>query len=393
LLTHSIPFSPDLPGDFFTQFSASAGVFALRGADENAEPYVSKAANLRRRLQRLLSPPESQSKRLNLRERVVRIDYELTGSDFESGLLLYRLLRHEFPKTYQKRLRLHQAPLIRLNLQNAYPRAYVTNKLGKISAGSLYYGPFQSRALAEKYMNDSLDLFKIRRCTFELHPDPAFPGCVYSEMKMCLAPCFKGCTDEAYMAEVSRVQAYFDSGGDSLLHELEAERDRLSADLDFEGAAHLHAKIAKLKGILSLCDDICRRLDQLDAVIIQPSLEPGSVALFRFHKGELRGPEKLAVEGRREDAVESPVEPPSHDELLRNALQKLEGHGAKSAAQFSEEMAILKRWYYRTHKTGEIILARADGEISIRKLANAAVRVLKGEKSISKADEVNQQPC
>jgi excinuclease ABC subunit C len=375
LLTHSIPFSPDLPADFFTQLPASAAVFALRGADENAEPYVSKAANLRRRLQRLLSPPESQSKRLNLRERVVRIDYEVTGSDFESGLLLYRLLREAFPKTYQKRLRLHHAPLVRLNLQNAYPRAYVTNKLGKMSAGSLYYGPFQSRALAEKFMNDSLDLFKIRRCTFELHPDPAFPGCVYSEMKMCLAPCYKGCTDEAYMNEVARVQAYFDSGGDSLLHELEAERDRLSADLDFEGAAHLHAKIAKLKGILSLCDDICRRLDKLDAIIVQPASEAGSVALFRFRKGELCGPEKIAVESKREDAVEAPVERPSHDELLRNALQKLEGQGAKSTTQFSEELAILKRWYYRTHKTGEIVLARADGELPMRKIANSARKI------------------
>jgi excinuclease ABC subunit C len=395
LLTHSIPFSPDLPADFFTQLPASAAVFALRGADENAEPYVSKAANLRRRLQRLLSPPESQSKRLNLRERVVRIDYEVTGSDFESGLLLYRLLREAFPKTYQKRLRLHHAPLVRLNLQNAYPRAYVTNKLGKMSAGSLYYGPFQSRALAEKFMNDSLDLFKIRRCTFELHPDPAFPGCVYSEMKMCLAPCFKGCTDEAYMNEVARVQAYFDSGGDSLLHELEAERDRLSADLDFEGAAHLHAKIAKLKGILSLCDDICRRLDLLDAIIVQPASEAGSVALFRFRKGELCGPETFMVETKeiaeKQEGAGSPAEPsPSQHELLRHALQRLEGQEAKSATQFSEALALLKRWYYRTHKTGEIILARRDGELPMRKIINAITRVSRCEKAVAEKVKAQQ---
>jgi excinuclease ABC subunit C len=384
VLTHSIPFSADTPADFFTQFPATAAVFALRGADENAEPYVSKAANLRRRLQRLLAPPESQSKRLNLRERVVRIEYEPTGSDFESGVLLYRLLRQEFPRTYQARLRLHHATLIRLNLQNAYPRAYVTNKLGKMSDSSLYYGPFQSRALAEKYMNDSLDLFKIRRCTFELHPDPAFPGCVYSEMKMCLAPCFKGCTDEVYAAEVARVQAYFDSGGETLLQELETERDRLAADLDFEGAAQLHAKVARLKGILSLCDGICRRLDQLDAVLIQPSAESGSVALFRFRKGELWGPERLEVESKQlveqpEGTDQAKAVSSKPEELLRGALQKLEGHGAKSATQFSESLAILKRWYYRTHKTGEIVLARADGELPMRKIINAVNRVYRGD--------------
>src|SRR5262245_4037744 len=237
LLTHAIPFSPAHSQDFFAQFPAVPAVFLLRGADTAAEPYVSKTANLRRRLQRLLAPPESQSKRLNLRERAALIEYTATGSDFESVLLLYKLLRHEFPGNYQKRLRLRPAPLVRLNLENEYPRAYVTTRLGRLGRKSIYYGPFRSRVQAEKFMNDSLDLFKMRRCNFDLNPDPKFPGCVYSEMKMCLAPCFKGCTDEAYAAEVSRVQGYFDSSGQSLIGEIEAERDRLSGALDFEAAS------------------------------------------------------------------------------------------------------------------------------------------------------------
>ena len=293
MLAHSIPFSPDHSADFFAQFAAAPAVFALRGADETAEPYVSKTTNLRKRLQRLLAPPESQSKRLNLRERTATIEYSLTGSDFESVLLLYQTLRQEFPDTYQKRLRLRPAPVVRFNLENEYPRAYVTTRIGKLTGRSLYYGPFRSRAVADKFLNDSLDLFKMRRCTFDLNPDPTFPGCVYSEMKMCLAPCFKGCTDEAYAAEVARVQEYFDSGGQSLLRELEAERERLSAELDFEAAAAQHAKVAKIKAILSACDDICGRLDRLDAVIIQPSAEAKSVALFRFHGGELLGPRRF----------------------------------------------------------------------------------------------------
>ena len=381
ILAHSIPFSVDHPADFFAQFPAAPAVFLLRGAEENAEPYVSKTASLRRRLLRLLAPPESrpdaapgapQSKRLNLRERAVRIEYTLTGSDFESALLLYRILRHEFPGTYQKRLRLRPAPLIKLNLENEYPRAYVTTRLGRLTRRSLYYGPFRSRAVAEKFMNDSLDLFKVRRCTFELNPDPEYPGCVYSEMKMCLAPCFKGCTDEEYMAEVGRVQAYFDSGGQSLVQEMEAERDRLSTDLDFEAAAQQHTKVAKVKAILSSNDDICRRLDQLDAVVVQPAVEKNSVALFRFRKGELAGPDVFAlqIEGESE----------SLEHRLRSCLEQFVPVGARSALQFTEEMAILKRWYYRSHKVGEIVLARADGQLPVRKLANAVGRVARGEK-------------
>jgi excinuclease ABC subunit C len=377
LLTHAIPFSKEHLQDFFLQFPAAPAVFLLRAVDRSAEPYVSKTSNLRRRLLRLLAPPESQSKRLNLRERVATIEYSLTASDFESVLLLYKLLRHEFPKSYQKRLRLRPAPLVRLNLENEYPRAYVTTRLGRISGRSLYYGPFPSRVIAEKFLNDSLDLFKMRRCTFDLNPDPKFPGCVYSEMKMCLAPCFKGCTDEAYAAEVGRVQAYLDSGGQSLIQEMEAERERLSTALDFETAAQQHAKIAKVKTILSGHDEICRRLDHLEAVIVQPSLEPKSVRLFRFRQGELAGPRNFVLE--IEDASQS---------LEHRVRAMLEEHefipgGAKSATQFTEELAILKRWYYRTHKVGEILIASAGGELPARKIANAAERVYRGKKEIA----------
>jgi excinuclease UvrABC nuclease subunit len=367
VLTHSIPFATDHPSDYLIQFPAKPAVFALRGLDESAEPYVGKTANLRKRLLRLLSPPESQSKRLNLRERVGRIEYSLTGSDFESTLLLYKTSRKEFPKTYQKRLRLHSAPVIRFNLENTYPRAYVTTRIGRLTGRSRYYGPFRSRAIAEKFLNDSLDLFKMRRCTFELHPDPTFPGCVYSEMKMCLAPCFKGCTDEAYRSEVERVRSYLDSGGESLIHELQAERDRLSTDLDFEGAARQHEKVTKVKGIASACDDIYRRLDQIDAIIVQPAFEPKSVTLFRFSHGELAGPEYFPMEAAENS---HPMEA-----RLREALQRLVPAGARSLQQFTEELAILRRWYYRTHKTGEIFFANNEGELPLRRIANGVGRI------------------
>jgi excinuclease ABC subunit C len=383
LLTHSIPFTTDYAPEFFAAFPTTAAVFVLRASDTHAEPYIGKSSNLRKRLQRLLAPPESQSKRLNLRERVAVIEYTLTGSDFESTLVLYKALRAEFPQTWQKRLRLHHAPLIRLNLDNEYARAYVTNRLGRLTGHSVYYGPFRSRAVAEKFMNDSLDLFKMRRCTFDLNPDPAYPGCVYSEMKMCLAPCFQGCTDEAYAAEVARAQAWFDSGGESLIAEIEAERDRLSADLDFEAAAERHMRINKIKGVASLSDEICRRLDRLDAVIIQPANESKSVSLFRFCRGEMIGPENFSVEAEAETEGSAPTP----DQRLRECLARLTPAGARSAAQFMEELAMLKRWYYRTHKTGEIVLTKPGGDLSIRRIANAVTRVSRHEKPATKDRE------
>src|ERR1051325_11101419 len=103
-----LDFSPERESEIFAAAPAAPAVFILSGP--SGEPYVSKTANLRRRLVRLLGPTEGLSRKLSLRDRVTRIDYSLTASDFESGLLLYKLQRRTFPDTYRDRLRLRPAP-------------------------------------------------------------------------------------------------------------------------------------------------------------------------------------------------------------------------------------------------------------------------------------------
>ena len=86
-------------------------------------------------------------------------------------------------------------------------------------------------------------------------------------MKMCLAPCFKGCSDEEYEAEVGRVQQYLESGGQSLVREIERRRDEASTNLDFEGAAALHARLEKVKAAGAQLPEIVRRLDELNGLM------------------------------------------------------------------------------------------------------------------------------
>ena len=56
VLTEHIEFSPERDAEAFAAVPAGPAVFLLRGEMPIAEPYVSKTANLRRRLQRLLGP-------------------------------------------------------------------------------------------------------------------------------------------------------------------------------------------------------------------------------------------------------------------------------------------------------------------------------------------------
>jgi len=370
-------FTPARDTELFSAAPASAAVFVLRG-DEGSEPYVSKTSNLRRRLQRLLGAVEGQSRKLNLRERVRSVEWTPVGSDFEASSLLYKTLRREFPKSYDKRLRLRFAPLIKLILDNPYPRATVTTRIGGSKGNGQYYGPFASRVAAEKFANDVLDLFKMRRCVEDLNPDPAFPGCIYSEMKMCLAPCFKGCTDEQYSAEVVRVQHFFQSGGQSLVREIERQRDEASANLDFEGAAALHARLEKVKAAVSQLPEIVRRLDELNGVMVQPSAERESVALFKVVAGQICDPANLIV-GKHVEAQQVSSRPQSMESRITEALEGAGTPKLRSALEWMEHIALLKRWYYRSSKTGELFLTE-NGELPMRRVVRGVSRVFRGEK-------------
>jgi len=400
-----LEFRPERDADLFAAVPAAPAVFLLRGSDPQSEPYVSKTANLRRRLIRVLGPAEARTRKLNLRDRVAVVEYAPTGSDFESGFVLYQTLRKAFPNTYENRLRLRPSPLARFRLENRYPRVSITTHLG--SAKSVYYGPFPSRAAAEKFANDALDFFKIRRCVEELNPDPAFPGCVYSEMKMCLAPCFKGCTDEQYAAEVARVETFLDSRGQSLVREISAARDKASAGLEFETAAALHTQLDKLKPVVAQLPEIVRRLDRLAALMIQPSSQPDAVTFFRVHAGCLSDPITFSIKpdaasaaiGNRQSTIgndsanhqsqvtnrKSP-KPHSMESRVAEALAAAPAV-ACSRRETMEHLAILKRWYYRSSKLGEIFFAEENGELPMRRIVRGISRVFRGEKPAADLSE------
>ena len=52
-----------------------------------------------------------------------------------------------------------------------------------------------------------------------------------------------------------------------------------------------------------------------------------------------------------------------------------------SALERMEHLAMLKHWYYRSSRQGEIFLADARGELPLRRLVRGVSRVFRGEKA------------
>ena len=187
LLAHSIPFDSNDPRGSLRGLPEGPGIFALFAADPAAQPYLSKAQNLRRRLMRFLRAAESggedgerpQTRRLQLAHMVERVEYSTSGSEFESSLCLYdaslRIFGNSGSDGARRRLRLRPPAFLRMSVENAYPRVYPTTRIGKSVAHALF-GPFPSRAGAERYAEEMLNLFLLRRCVEDFIPILRFPG-------------------------------------------------------------------------------------------------------------------------------------------------------------------------------------------------------------------------
>jgi excinuclease UvrABC nuclease subunit len=256
-------------------------------------------------------------------------------------------------------------------------------------------------------------------------------------MKMCLAPCYQGCTDERYGEEAAAVERFLATRGDSRLVVLRAEREAASANLEFESAAALHAQVQRVESVRALAPELVRPLSQLRAVILQASANPNEVAVFLFEGGRLRGPtafstlgmrgqneqsgssslfahplalepipetteisdQRPEISGNRAEKIQPVLEVNAAEEvptrtvtseapakLGRSILEArmeaalatlMEPSAVPSATIRQGHLALLKRWYYRpeARRSGEIFFPDDEGHWPVKALLRGVGRV------------------
>ncbi len=332
------------------------------------KPYLGKSARIARRLNRLLGRRTQPSKRLNLREVAERVEYQFTASWLEMHRVYYEVARLHYPDDYRSIIRLRMPPYIKAGLSNAFPRCYVSTRLG--GSRGFWFGPFRGRASAEQFLNRVSDLFQVRRCYEDLTPSPDHPGCIYGEMNLCLRPCQQVVGPAEYASEVARAVEFLSTGGRSLLDTVTRARDRLSQEMQFEEAARLHRQLDKIQEVLRLRDDLARDIDRLHGVAVTRSLDEGAVELWFMLAGCWQAPVRFRVEAEGEKTE-------SLDKRLHGIVAALQPMKLPSRER-EDHLALLARWYYSSYRDGEWLAFESPADVSYRKLVHAISRVARG---------------
>ena len=324
------------------------------------KPFLARTNVLRKRLLRLLG---------TLRGTVERIEYQFVGSRLEAQFLVLELARKYLGPSYREDIRLRLPPYVKLILSNRFPRAQVTAHIGR--APAVYFGPFRNRSTAVKFESEFLDLFQLRRCQDDLSPSPSHPGCIYGEMGRCLRPCQEAVGVAEYAGEAERVAEFLRTSGRSLTGLAESARERLSAEMDFEGAALMHQRLQRVQEVLGLRDEMAREVERLNAIAVTPSTEPDAVELGWLRGGVWRGFSRIEFNPADGTSV-------SLDARLRELALSVESPNVESKLRM-EHLAVIARWFYSSWRDGELLMVDDWTKIPYRKLVNAVSRIAHGQ--------------
>jgi excinuclease UvrABC nuclease subunit len=345
--------------EFIAALPDSSGIYAF--SVHGRVPHFSWSINLKRRLKRLLVSSRDGMPPL-LRGDVDFLKFWLTGSRLEISLLMYELAKLYNPSGYAKQLRLRLPWFVGLTSLNAFPRIEVRNRLPREASRntSAVFGPFFSRDAAQRYEQEVLSLFQLRRCTDVLEPHPTHPGCIYGEMNQCLRPCQCAVTPEEYAGESARVLDFLTTNGQSSATSLSVARQKASADLDFELAAQLHKRLERVNAAASSRDTSITSVNEFNGVALTPASGDRQFRLWPMLAGYWQEPVPvdLSSEASRARSLDREIR-----ELLEASLQTARNEGRRA-----EHFALFSRWYHSSWRDGHWFPFHTLEDLNYRKL-------------------------
>ena len=260
------------------------GCYLMKNADGTVI-YVGKAKNLKRRVNSYFLPNRN-AKTAALVEKIVNIEYVITGNEYEALVLENNLIKKYNPH-YNILLKDGKSyPLIRITNED-YPRVFKTRRV--IKDGSLYYGPYPDGKRLDMYLETVEDTYPLRLCQGVLKKKST--PCLYYHMKKCSGPCIGAISKEEYGEYIKEVKDFLSGDDSSLSRKVKKEMLEASKKLDFETAAKKRDLLEALSVMQSNqgVDDMDTSEDSRDYAAIEMRAYLCTVSIMQFRDGRLIG--------------------------------------------------------------------------------------------------------
>lgn len=281
------------------------GVYLFK--DEQGEIlYIGKAKSLRSRVRSYFTSSHDQSLKTRELVRHIRdVDTMVVGSEAEALLLEANLIKTHRPR-FNIRLRDDKRyPYIKVTVQEAFPRVYVTRRIE--NDGARYFGPFTD----VRPMRQALDVIKrmytVRSCRYDLPREVPSRPCLDYHIGRCKAPCVGLQSQDDYRRMTDEILEILSGRTDTIRSRAEREMREAAESLDFERAAMMRDVLHGLDAMEERQRMADVRGSDQDVVGIARDGDTACAVLLRIREGKLLGREVDFFENLEDETDETLV--------------------------------------------------------------------------------------
>ena len=316
------------------------GVYQMLGAD-GAPLYVGKSIRVRTRLLSYFRAPPGEKATKLIRE-TGRIRWEYIPNEFSTLVREMRLIQRWQPRFNVQHKRKRMYAFVKLTREIA-PRILLVTRA--VPDGSLYFGPFPAVGEVGRTVRELAHAVGLRDCPgttpmffddqLEVFDEGRSPLCMRAELGTCLAPCCAGVSSQAYLQNVVTARRFLEGRTREPLTALESRIRAAVARLDFEYAARIRDRLARLQAFQEHLAAFRGHVESLTFLYRVPGFA-GDSRLYLIRRGRVRRefPYPTTKNERREidEAVESVYRAPEEGPA------SLEPHDAA-------EILLVARWF------------------------------------------------
>ncbi|MBL8960732.1 MAG: GIY-YIG nuclease family protein [Gemmatimonadetes bacterium] len=260
--------------------------------------YVGKSKRVRTRLMSYFRAEYPKEKAARIVREAEAIEWEYQPSEFAALREELRLIKAFRPRlnVAQKRDARHLA-FVRITPGRA-PRLAVVRGPGAGERGGTYYGPFNGAGHLREALRELSTALGLRDCTLDgkmrfadqvelLDVPLRTPGCLRYEIGTCLGPCVGAPTARAYNQQLREARAFLEGATEGPIVRLDVAMQAASAEWQFERAAVLRDKKAKLESLQERFSRLRFAVESLSFVYLVPG-HAGEDRIYLVRRGVVR---------------------------------------------------------------------------------------------------------
>lgn len=286
-------------------FPDSAGVYQFYNA-EDVLIYVGKAKNLKKRVSSYFNKISGMSRKtLRLASEVKRIEYIISGTEFDALLLENNLIKQNQPK-YNILLKDDKTFPYLCILKEHFPRIISTRKY--IPSQGEYFGPYSSVVAMKNILDLVRKLYTIRTCSLILSQQnieqKKFKVCLEFHIGNCKGPCEGLQNEDDYLKDIAQIRSVLKGQISIVKNYFEQQMADASENLLFEKAQHFKEKLDLLERFQIKSLVVNRSLTDIDVITITGQEEYAYVNYMMVKEGSIIFSKSLELKKKLEETDE-----------------------------------------------------------------------------------------